>query len=615
MHLNRKNTTKEQQIFQQRIIICTLFIITAGFLLIARLFFLQITMQQHYQTMATENRISIMPTPPERGFIYDIHGIPLAINVRAYRLMIHVTNHTQAQKLIKKIQQLIPISTYELNNFKKTERYSAHFISLPLKQKLTPKEVAILAVNQFKLPNAYIEAYNMRFYPFKNITTPVLGFLANITEQDFKHLVKKEYLANHKMGKAGIEQFYEANLHGQPGYHSIEINAKGKPIRIVDSKPSIPGDDLYLTLDVHLQQAAMHALNHMTGAAVAIDIATGGILALASMPSFNANLMIAGMTQDRYNKLIHNPNKPLFNRATQGLFPPASTIKPFLALAALKSHIIRKETTIQDKGFFQLPNNTHHFRDWNPLGHGIVNVTKAIRESCDTFFYQLAYKMGINKIDEALSAFGFGELTHLDLPLEKKGILASPQWKRGHIHQPWYLGDTIITGIGQGYLLTTPLQLATATMILANNGTGYAPHLLKKIKQPNQKTQELPKSPLKSVILTQGSHWETITHAMQQVVLHGTGFRFGHPTAYTVAAKTGTAQLVSRDTLKAQALHEHTRSLEDHSLFIAFAPINKPTIALAIIVEHQAFAPLVARAILDAYFLKKPHPHDVQEHE
>ncbi|MCC5792519.1 MAG: penicillin-binding protein 2 [Legionellaceae bacterium] len=578
-------------------------------LLLIRLAYLQLAQYKRFQTLSQKNQLSITPIAPARGLIKDRNGVILADNIPIYALEIIPDRVKNIHATLAQLQSLIPSITQEdIENFHKARQGRRSFMPVPFKIKLSQEEVALFAVNQYQFPGVAIKAQLMRYYPYAEQTAHVLGYVGRINTQDLTQVDNGNYRATHFIGKTGIEKFYEPLLHGQVGYQQVETDVSGRTIRVLKEQYPVAGDELNLTLDIHIQNTAYHALQDKRGAIILLDVHNGAVLAMVSSPSFNSNAFVNGISHQHYNTLAQHPSRPLFNRAVRGLYPPASTIKPFIALAALNKAVIRPETKIYDRGWFKLPQSSHLYRDWKKTGHGMVDLARAITVSCDTYFYQLSQKLGISVIEELLTEFGFGQLSHIDLPDEASGIVPNEQWKRARHKQGWYPGDTVITAIGQGFLLSSPLQLANATAALANKGQRYRPHLIQKARQYSSglihEVMPLEEYPVK---IQNVQDWDIINQAMQMVIKQpgGTGYRFGKNTAYSVAAKTGTAQVHSAPQYEKLKYQDIPEQLRDHSLFIAFAPAEKPQVAIAVIVENDFIAPNIARKVLDSYFKSK----------
>jgi penicillin-binding protein 2 len=596
-----KNHYLEKFMLTRRCLAAFLFILFFILLLIARLVYLQVIEHSYYTTLSKNNRIEIVPLPPTRGLIYDRNGVLLAKNIPVYNLEISPRQIEDLEKTLRTISNLLPISDNEKEVFYKTLHQKRRFETVPLKLRLTEQEVAIFSVNKYRLPGVEIKAGLIRDYPEGKSLAHVLGYVGRINAKEVETLDKANYSATHYTGKTGIEKYYETKLHGKVGYQRIEVDATGNLVRELNINPPVSGETLTLTLDSTLQKIATEALKGHEGAIVAIDPTNGDVLALVSNPGFDPNQFVKGLSTKQYQSLKADQGRPLYNRALRGLYPPGSTVKPFIALGGLDSELINPEQTIFDPGYFKLKFSKHLFHDWKRGGHGKVNLHRAIVESCDTYFYWLAFNMHIAKLDQIFTAFGFGKITGLDLPQELAGLVPSPEWKQAHKQQSWYPGDTLNTGIGQGFMLATPLQLASATATLAARGDEYKPHLLFEAKN---ETETVTQPPIleKRIMLNNPEGWNVIVKAMEGVIKEasGTGFRFGKNTPYTVAAKTGTAQVFSSHQDKPEKILP--KKLRDDGLFIAFAPTDQARIAIAVVVEHNGtVAPNAARKIIDYY--------------
>jgi penicillin-binding protein 2 len=599
-----KNHQQEIKLVQRRTIFAALFILLCVGLLVMRLVYLQVEQNKLYLTLSDQNQFTVLPIPPPRGLIYDRNGVALAQNIPVYSLEIIPEKVANIDKTIAELQKIITITPENIEQFKRQLRYRRRFETVPLRVTLTEDEVALFYLDQYRFPGVLAEARLIRYYPLGADTVSALGYVARINPQELSEVDTNNYLGTSYIGKIGIEKFYENQLHGSIGYKEVEMNAMGNIVRVIKSTPPTPGEDIYLTLDLNLQQTAERALGEIDGSVVAIDPNNGEVLALVSRPGYDPNLFVQGMNQAEYKNLQNAPGHPLYNRAIRGLYPFASSIKPFLALEGLQSSFVTPDFKISDPGWFKLKNSSHIFRDWRKNGHGIVDVKKAIMISCDIYFFQLAVKMGIKNINIIMRNFGFGSKTGIDLHEELGGLIPTPEWKMGTQGQHWYPGDTVISGIGQGFLLTTPLQLAHGVSGIATRGQLFTPYLLKTRKPPNQPSIDTSPIALKPVIID-SKYWDLVIEAMEDVVMTpgGTAYdRYGK-VPYTVAGKTGTAQLFStggKDKPKEEDLPEH---LKDNTVFIAFAPVENPKIAVAVIAEHSHNAPQIARAVIDYYLL------------
>jgi penicillin-binding protein 2 len=595
-HLTLKNLHGEKQQFYYRLLLVGLLIILFIALLIARLIYLQIDKNKLYTALSQKNQLSVLPIPPTRGLIYDRNGVVLAENIPTFNLEIIPEKISHLEATIDALQPLIEISEDDKQRFYRQLEQRRRFDKVPLRMKLSEEEVARFYVNQHRFSGVMINTQLIRHYPQGENNVDVLGYVGRINRYDYDYLNNPNYLATPYVGKIGIEKHYEKVLHGTVGYQQVEADANGRVIRTLKQKLAVPGKNLYLTIDSRLQTAARNALQSYRGAIVAIDPNNGDILALASNPSYDPNLFVQGMSQKTFDQLQYDKQQPLFNRALRGQYALASTIKPFLALMALEQGITTPQKKLHDRGAFKLKNDQHLYRDWKRGGHGWINLSQAITVSCNTYFYDLAVKLGIDNINTILRNFAFGQTTGIDVDEELPGLIPTPEWKYAYHGRHWYTGDTILSGIGQGYILTTPLQLSVATMGLANRGQLYKPHLLKQTEDANGTLHDINIASLPPIQIA-SAHWNIVINAMQNVIEspQGTGFRFGH-TPYSVAAKTGTAQLENSGDKTS------SERITDNSIFIAFAPVEKPRIAIAVVIENNSAAPTIARALFDSFF-------------
>jgi penicillin-binding protein 2 len=597
-----KDNPEESYLFVGRIVAASviIFLLTAG--LIVRLAYLQVVGHQLYTTKAKENSIKIEPTVPSRGIIYDKHGKILAENTQTYSLELVPEQISDMDDTLLKLQQLLAIPEEKIELFNKLRKRQKRFTGIPLLSNMTDEEVAKFAVARPFFHGADVHIRQLRNYPYGDLAAHVIGYVGRINEEEMKELPIAEYRGSSFIGKLGIESSYESELHGITGYSEIEVNVQGRPLKTLKEVAPLAGANLYLTLDIELQKTAYEALEKYNGAVVAIDIETGGVLTLVSRPGFDPNPFVVGISNVAYQALQSSPDQPLYNRALRGLYPPGSTLKPFMAMAGLEYNAVSAKQQLFCPGYYQLPNDSHRYRDWRKSGHGSVNVSEAVTQSCDVYFYRLASLLGIDRIHSFLRQFGFGQKTGIDLIGEKAGLLPSREWKQAKKSQPWFPGETVITGIGQGYLQVTPLQLAKATATLANNGTVLTPHLIDRmVKDSTSKPSEI--NP-KMIIPLKSGNVDTVKAAMVNVVHsnRGTARSIGLGINYQIGGKTGTAQVINIKQNASYNEHQIEFKQRDHALFISFAPADNPKIAVAVIAENgghggSVAAPIAAKVI------------------
>ena len=592
-----KDHSLENRIFLNRIV-AALFVITllsSG--LIIRLIYLQIVGHEHYSLLAKDNSIKIVPLVPTRGMIYDRNGKVLAENTPSYSLELIPEQISNMDETLLALQTLLAIPADKIELFQKLRKRQKRFVSTPLLLSMNDEELAKFAVVRPYFPGVDIHTRLVRHYPYTDLAAHVIGYVSRINESELKDLPISEYRGSTHIGKLGIESSYENDLHGKTGYAEIETNVQARLLNTLNEVNPEPGANLYLTLDIDLQKTAYDALEGYNGALVAIDIKTGGVLALVSRPGFDPNPFVVGIANEAYQALQVSENQPLYNRALRGLYPPGSTLKPFIALAGLEFEAINPEQRLNCPGYYQLPGVDHQYRDWKKGGHGSVDLNQAITESCDVYFYRLASMLGIDNIHNFLEQFGFGEKTGIDLIGEKTGLLPSREWKLAQKKQSWYPGETLITGIGQGYLQVTPLQLARATATLANQGRVVTPFLVDKIVRAHE-TSPGPELHQDTITL-KPENVSTVIDGMINVIHspRGTAKGINKHINYLIAGKTGTAQVLG---IKQNAKYNENSidfKFRDHALFISFAPANDPKIAVAVIVENGGHGGSVAAPI------------------
>ena len=619
-----RNQSAEANLFARRTFITFIGVLVLSIILFTNIYDLEVNSYQKYQTRSNSNRIKLLPVAPNRGLIYDRNGVLLADNKPVYSLEVIPEQVDDITVSLKAISQLLDISQEKQNKLLKAIKSKRRFKPIELYSRLSEQQVSLFSVNQHKFPGFFIDARLKRYYPFADLTTHSLGYVARINRKDSIKLdqqgLAENYAATRNIGKLGLEKYYQETLHGTIGHQEVEINNQGRVIRTLDFTPPIPGKDLTLTLDIELQMIAKRALSGKRGAVVAIDPRDGGVLAMYSNPSFDGNLFVHGISSKKYKKLLDpKSNKPLLNRTVQG-YPPASTIKPLLALTGLEEGIITPETEIYDPGFYQLPGIETKRRDWKRWGHGKVNLTKSLEQSCNIYYYDLAYKLGITRISKMMEKFGFGEYTGIDIHEESRAIMPSVEWKRARYNQNWYTGETLSVGIGQSFWTVTPLQLSQAVSILVNKGEIKVPHLLKATKEvitnpENEGSQEqliteyeIDEKP--PIVLSDKKSWEIVLDGLHNTVqkFGATGYNAFKGSKYDAAGKTGSAQtanIAQDEKYDAKKVKENKR---DNAMFIAFAPFESPEIVVAVAIENVAEgggganAGPVARQIMDQYF-------------
>ncbi len=610
-----KNEYLETRLIRRRIVLSALFILVLLSVLLGRLYVLQIVDYDHFSTLSDNNRIRIKALPPARGLIYDRNGVVMANNLPAYRLEIIKEQVEDLDQTLIDLKQYVDYSDLDLRRYRQAVNRRRSFESIPLRLNLNDDEVARLAVNLYKFDGVEINARLTRNYPQGDHAVHALGYVGRIDVKDLGRVDENNYAGTSHIGKLGLEKFYESELHGTVGVQQVEVNARGRTLRVLSETPPVPGNNLYLTIDSKLQKVAEQAFGDMTGGVVAINPRNGEVLTLVSMPKFDPNLFVNGISYKNYDGLRNSTKRPLFNRALSGQYPPGSTTKPFFGLAALEAGTINSQTKVFCPGFYRLPNEERKYRDWKKQGHGHMDLNSAITQSCDVYFYDLSYRLGIDRMSAFLDKFGFGKRTEIDSTGEASGLLPSREWKRRTQNQPWFPGETLNTGIGQGTFLVTPLQLANSTGALALNGLRYRPHMVSALEDGD--TGNIRDIAIKQVAeggVSKKSNWLQVNKAMVNVVhgLRGTANRINRGLTYRIAGKTGTAQVYSIAQDEEYDAETVIKRLRDHALFMSYAPAKNPQIAVAVIVENgehgSSVAAPIARKVLDAYLLDKDAP-------
>ncbi len=607
-----KDPLREARVIRARSIAAFVGVLVLLLAVLGRLFYLQVINHEHFQTLSRDNRVKIVSVPPTRGLIYDRNGVPLAENQISFSLEIVPDQVDNLKQTLDELSHIIDISPIDRQRFIRLVRQHRGFDPVPLRFHLSEEEVARFAVNRPRFMAVDIQARLSRYYPLGPLAVHAVGYVGRINEWELQHLDSASYAGSSHVGKVGVEHFYEELLHGKVGYEQVETNAQGRSLRVLERTPPIAGDDLYLTLDVRLQAAAEAALGEFNGAVVALEPRSGAVLALVSKPGYDPNPFVNGIDPKSYQQLQNDHNRPLYNRALRGQYPPGSTIKPFVALAGLEYGLISGNQGVYCPGWYRLSGEEHKYRCWKHGGHGAVDMHRAIVESCDVFFYDLAANLGIDRLADFLSRFGFGKKTGIDISGELGGLVPTREWKRANRNQSWYPGETIITGIGQGFMSATPLQLAYAAATMANHGQPVQPRVLYAVAQPATKVLQVHQPQLQDPIsLDKSNYWDNVISAMTDVVhsASGTAKRIAPGLTYQVAGKTGTSQVFGLGQEQKYVKENIPLELRDHALFISFAPVESPSIAISVLAEHAgsggAMAAPIARQVLDAYFKGK----------
>ncbi|MDC4167454.1 penicillin-binding protein 2 [Photobacterium damselae] len=629
----------ESALFFRRALVSFIGIAVLVGVLLTNLYHIQVQEHEDYQTRSNDNRIKIVPVSPNRGLIYDRNGVLLAENRPVYSLEITSEKVPNLEETLLALQEIMGVTEDDITKFQKERRRTRRFKSVPILDQLNEEQVALFSVNQHRFPGVEVKAYLKRHYPYGDALTHVLGYVAKINDRDIKRLEKAEKLSNYKatrdIGKLGIERYYEDQLHGTSGYQEVEVNSRGRVIRTLKYVPPIPGQDLKLNIDIALQlyvqellterskdpETGKEVVKHKRGSVVVLDPKDDSILAMVSSPSYDPNLFVKGISGKNYRELLNNPDRPLVNRVTLGIYPPASTVKPLIAVAALTEGVVTTKTTRNDPGWWVIPNSTSRkFRDWLRWGHGSVNIYKAIEESVDTYFYQVAYDMGIDRLSTWMNKFGYGEYTGVDIHEESKANMPTREWKQARYRQPWYQGDTIPVGIGQGYWTATPLQIAKATSVLVNNGVVHRPHLLQSTIEDGVETKTEFKDfpPITGV---KQSTWDVAKEGMHRVLYghRGTARKAFYHTPYQAGGKSGSAQVFGLAENQKYNADELEERLRDHALFTAFAPFEDPKVVVAMVLENAGGGSSnggpIARKIFDHMLLEPSAVNDLSKTE
>ena len=601
-----KDHDSEKRLVNKRLIACAALVLAISCALIGRMYFLQVTEFDYNSTVSENNRVHVLPIPPERGFIYDRNGVLLADNQPSFNMTITRERAGDTAKVLDSVFSILHLPEEDRAVFAKAMKQARHpFDPSTLLYELTEDQIALLAVNQFRLPGIDVEAQFVRHYPQGDHFAHSVGYVGRINEKEAKQLNATQYRGTQSISKTGIERFYENELHGQVGFEEVETNAQGRVMRVLRHTDAVAGKNIVLSLDIKLQEAAEDALGDRRGSIIALDPKTGEVLAMVSKPSFDPNLFVTGISSRDYSGLRDSIDKPLFNRALRGLYAPGSTIKPEVAIAGLDSGVISASTRVFDPGYFQLPNVDHKYRNWNHSGDGWVDLNAAIMRSNDTYFYDLASKLGIDRMHDYMAEFGLGQKVSLDMFEESSGLMPSREWKRSTRRQAWFPGETVILGIGQGYMQVTPLQLAQATALIANKGVWNRQHLARTVDG----TPPVDEHPIPNLVLRDPRDWDQVNHAMQ-LVMHdprGIARAAAQGVQYRIAGKSGTAQVVA---IKQGERYNRLKTAErnrDNALFVGFAPAEDPQIVISVMIENGEAGGRVAgpvvRKVMDAWLL------------
>lgn len=603
-----KDTAAERRLFQSRVLVMLALVVLLFGVLVGRFYQLQVIEHDTYTTISDSNRVQVRSVPPTRGLIYDRNGTLIAENRPVFSVTVVPERVSDMSQTLNRLEELLAISEEDMERFRRRlEEPRRPFQELPLHYDLTEEEIASMAVHRHELPGVEVSAELVRHYPFGELNAHALGYVGRINREELQRIDPVNYAGTNYIGKSGVERVYEEELHGRVGYEHVETNARGRTLRVLERENPVPGEDLQLHLDMRMQQRAFELLEGRRGAIVAIEPETGGILALASVPGFDANLFVTGIGVEQYRELSTSRDKPLFNRALRGQYPPGSTIKPMMLLAGLDSGTFTRDKTIWDPGYFRIKSGSRPWRDWKRGGHGWVDGLKAVAESCDVYFYELGVEMGVDTMHAYLSRFGFGVDATLDVGGALPGLLPSRDWKRGMRNEPWYPGDSVNMSIGQGFFLATPLQLATATSVVANRGEWVQPRMLRDVLGDTALESVLQPQYLEDLSVGSDSTWEYVVDSMEEVMhgRSGTARGAAEGADYRMAGKTGTAQVFSLAEDEEYDEEEIRERLRDHALFVGFAPADNPQIVVSVIVENggsgSGTAAPVARAMFDAW--------------
>lgn len=604
-----KDHFRESRLINGRLIFAAILSVLVFAVVIVRLVVLQVLEYEHFDSLSNRNRVDIEPLPPQRGLIYDRNGVMVAENIPTFSLEMVPEKVPDMEQTLQQLSDLLALTEEDISEFQQRLKRHRRFQQVVVRQRLTEQEVARFSANRHRFPGVDIEGRLIRHYPQGHLFAHTVGYVGRINERDMQIIDQQNYKGTLQIGKTGVEKEYEDALHGEVGYRQVETNVQGRIVRELMSVASHSGDDLFLHLDINLQRVASEALSDYNGSIVAMDPRTGGVLATVSKPDFDPNAFVTGISSKAYAELRDSPDRPLFDRALRGHYPPGSTLKPFVALAGLELGVVTEHSKTFCPGWYTLPGHDHRYRCWKHYGHGHVDLNDAVAQSCDVYFYDLAHALGIDRMHQFLDLFGFGHRTGIDIPSESKGLSPSREWKRGSRNQAWFPGETLISGIGQGFNQTTPIQLAHATATLAMRGVTTEPQVVRATRAAGEAEMQLRSSKVThSLPMDNSQHWEAVIDSMVEVVhgTRGTARHIGKDLPFKVAGKTGTAQvfgIAQDEKYDAETLE---RKLHDHALFIAFAPADNPEFVVAVVVENggsgsKVGAP-IARKMIEQHF-------------
>jgi penicillin-binding protein 2 len=615
-----KDHFRESRLINGRLLVAALLSILVFSVVVVRLVVLQVFEYEHFDSLSNRNRVDIEPLPPQRGLIYDRNGVIIAENIPTFSLEMVPEKVEDIDHTLDELSQLLALTDEDIADFQARLKRHRRFQQVVIRQRLTEEEVARFSANRYRFPGVDVQGRLIRHYPQGNLFAHAVGYVGRINERELQIIDQQDYKGTLQIGKTGVEKEYEEILHGEVGYRQVETNVQGRIVRELMSVSSQSGDDLYLNLDINLQRVASESLTDFNGSVVAMDPRTGGVLALVSKPDFDPNLFVSGISSKDYAELRDSPERPLYDRALRGSYPPGSTLKPFVALAGLELGVVTEHSKTYCPGWYTLPGHDHRYRCWKHHGHGMMDMNAAVAQSCDVYFYDLAHALGIDRLHNFLDLFGFGHQTGIDIPSESSGLSPSREWKRASRNQAWFPGETLISGIGQGFNQTTPIQLAHATSTLAMRGVMQEPQVVRASRKAGQNQMELRVNErINSLPMQDSQHWEAVVDSMIEVIHgeRGTARHVGKDMPFKVAGKTGTAQvfgIAQDEKYDAETLE---RKLHDHALFIAFAPADKPEFVVAVVVENggsgsKTAAPIARKMMIEHFGLELDEPQPDQ---